>query len=116
MAVVLSKRSRRRLATRACRRATFALALRRRLEPLRLRLRLRWAFLRRVRFDFKACGLRITVPSDNVASSFTPKSIPTLPPFGGLGAGSSARSTVRLACQRPARRDTLMRSTFAPWT
>ena len=116
MAVVLLSASERRFATRAYSRATCALALRRRLEPFRLRLRFRWAFFNRLRFDLSACGLCITVPSDNVASSFTPKSMPTLPPFGGDGIGRSARSTVRLACQRPPRLDTLMRSTFAPST
>ncbi len=45
-----------------------------------------------------------------------PRSTPTAPPFGTCVTGLSSRSTVNAAYQRPARRETVMRSTRAPPT
>ena len=115
MVVALLIASARTLATRACRRATRSWAFLRRALPLVLRLNACWAFRRAFSLVFRARGLGITVPSESVARFFTPRSTPTAPSFGVL-LGRGSRSTVKLAYQWPACRDTLTRIRRAPAT
>ena len=116
MVVALCIASSRWFATRAWSRATFALALARRFEPLVLWLNAFWARFS-FRSDFRSArGFSMTVPSESVANVLRPRSTPTAPPFGARAAVGMSRSTVSAAYQRPARRETVIRNTLAPLT